>query len=322
MINNFPKIEIGNNSSGIFRFGFHKWLIKNSIINKYSYIRCNWEHGWQDDEFILKNITLYKSWLNRKITQIVTSNKKKNFLLDNGFSDIQVAPLPFYFFWRDHNQKFKKVDNNNLLVLPNKIRHNSKIDSEIKNLQSYFDYIESFKTQFEKIYVSIPFDEYKINVYRDLIKKYNFNIIQGISPFDENGYLRVLSIFENFNVITAQGVGSHFIYAQILKKKISMCGPLKPPIRVSSKFNLPAKCPIDKKKLLEEFEYVSSNDYIKKYHNNLIKDNPSNGTCDFDWAYKNIGERKEITNNEIKDLLNINFKGQCKNFLNLIKNLK
>ena len=150
MISNFPKIEIGKNSTGIFRFGFHKWLIKNSIINKFSYLRCNWEHGWQDDEFILKNITLYKSWLNRKITQIVTSNKKKNFLLENGFSDIHVAPLPFYFFWRDYNQKFKKVDNSNLLVLPNKIRHNSEFESEIKNLQSYFDYIESFKTQFEK----------------------------------------------------------------------------------------------------------------------------------------------------------------------------
>ena len=72
-----------------------------------------------------------------------------------------------------------------------------------------------------------------------------------------------------------------------------MCGPLKPPIRVSSKFNLPTKCPIDKNKLLEEFEYVSSKDYIKKYHNYLIKDNPSNGTCDFDWAYKSIGERKK-----------------------------
>ena len=316
---NLPEFKIHYKSSGINRFGFYNWLIKNSIINSHSYIRCNWEHGWQDDEFILKNITLYKSWINRRITQIVTSEKKKSFLINNGFNDIHVAPLPFYFFWKDFNAKKIYNKNNDLLVLPNKIRHTSEINEEIKNLKSYFDYIESFKKSFENIYISIPFEEYKNDFYKELIKKYDFKIIQGVSPFDQNGYLRVLAIFDYFNLITSQGMGSHFIYAQIMKKKISVCGPLSPAKRINSKFYLDPNCPINKNKLMEEFEYVTSKDYIKKYHNYLIKESPLHGTCDFDWAYKNIGENKNISNNEISRLLKTNFFGQCQNYLKILK---
>ena len=60
MINNLPDIKYTKNSNGIFRFGFNNWLYRNINLKKYHYIRCNWEHGWQDDEFICKNITLYK----------------------------------------------------------------------------------------------------------------------------------------------------------------------------------------------------------------------------------------------------------------------
>ena len=321
MINNLPKIDIFQNSNGIYRFGFNKWLSKNSIISRSSYIRCNWEHGWQDDEFILKNITIYKSWINRKIRQIVTSQKKKDFLIQNGFKDIHVAPLPFYFFWKEFKKKSNINFKKNLLVLPNKIRHNSEINEEIKNLKSYFDYIESYKNDFENIYISIPYEEFKNQFYKDLVKKYNFDIIQGVSPFDQNGYLRVLNIFDNFDTITAQGIGSHFIYAQIMKKKISMCGPLTPPKMISSKFYLDPKCPINKKKLLEEFEYVTSKDYILKNHSYLIKDSPLKGTYDFDWAYKTIGENKDIANSDFKKILNTNFIGQFKNYFNSIKNI-
>ena len=73
------------------------------------------------------------------------------------------------------------------------------------------------------------------------------------------------------------------------------------------------------RKRLEEFEYVSSSDYIKKYHNYLIAESPLHGTYDFDWAFKNIGENKDISNNEISSLLKTNFFGQCQNYLKIVK---
>ena len=321
MISNLPPIKLNKNPNGIYRFGFNKWLEKNIKLKRYFYIRCNWEHGWQDDEFICKNITLYKSWLNRKIAQVVTTNKKKEFLDENNYSNVYVAPLPYFFIWSDLKKKEKKNDDNNLLVLPNKIQHGVNDQEEEKRLSLYFDFISNFKNDYEKIFISVPPDEKLRNCYKNIFKKFNFNFIDGISAFDINGYNRLFELFNSFENITCQGMGSHIVYAQLMKKKISLCGPIYATKRNISEFDIRENCPISKNKLREEFEYKASENYIKDNYSFLQKQSPLEGTYDYKWAYNQIGDNKNISLNDIKKILNLNLVGQIKNVSNFFKQI-
>ena len=317
MISNLPPIKLNKNPNGIYRFGFNKWLEKNIALKKYFYIRCNWEHGWQDDEFICKNVTLYKYWLNRKITQGVTTNKKKKFLDENNFKNIHVAPSIFLF--GKTLKKEKKNDDNNLLVLPNKIQHGVNDQEEERRLILYFDYILSFKNDYEKIFISVPPDEKLRDCYKNIFKKFNFNFIDGISAFDINGYDRVFELFNNFENITCQGMGSHIVYAQLMKKKISLCGPIYATKRNMLKFDIKDNCPISINKL-RRFEYRASENYIKDNYRFLQRQSPLEGFYDQQWALDQIGDNKNISLNEIKKLLNLDLVGQIKNVSNFFLN--
>tara|TARA_Y100000816_G_C26104460_1_gene586369 strand:+ start:2176 stop:3141 length:966 start_codon:yes stop_codon:yes gene_type:complete len=321
MIKNLPSLKLNKKPNGIYRFGFNLWLEKNIGLSKFHYIRCNWEHGWQDDEFICKNITLYKSWLNRKISQVVTTLKKKEFLENNNFSNIFIAPLPYYFIWRDLKYKEINNNNNNLLVLPNKLQHGVSDQEEEKRLNLYFDFIMNFKKNYENIYVSVPPDEKIRECYKNIFKKFDFVYIDGVSAYDVNGYNRVFELFNNFENITCQGMGSHIIYAQLMGKKISMCGPIYSTKRNISEFDINEDCPISKNKLREEFEYKASENYIKDNYSFLQKLSPLEGSCNHNWALRQIGDNKDISLIDIKKILNLSFTGQIKNAFAYIKNI-
>ena len=91
------KTNIINNPSGLKRYGFEFWLRKKFKIPFFFKNYLNWEHGWEFQEFDCQNLTIYRTWLNRNMKNVVSSKKKK-FLEDLGFDNIYVAPYPFYFF--------------------------------------------------------------------------------------------------------------------------------------------------------------------------------------------------------------------------------
>ena len=116
-------------------------------------------------------------------------------------------------------------------------------------------------------------------------------------------------------------MGSHIVYAQLMKKKISMCGPIYATKRNISKFDINEDCPISKQKLLEEFEYKASEDYIKDNYSFLQKPSPLEGTFNYNWAFEQLGDNKEISLIEIKKILNLSLIGQIKNAFEYIKNI-
>ena len=184
----------------------------------------------------------------------------------------------------------------------------------------YFDYILSFKNDYEKIFISVPPDEKLRDCYKNIFKKFNFNFIDGISAFDINGYDRVFELFNNFENITCQGMGSHIVYAQLMKKKIILCGPIYATKRNMLKFDIKDNCPISINKIREELEYRASENYIKDNYRFLQRQSPLEGFYDQQWALDQIGDNKNISLNEIKKLLNLDLVGQIKNVTNFFLN--
>ena len=77
---NLSKIKLSPKSSGLDRYGFFYWLKKQLNLPSFYTSRCDWEHGWQFQEFYCESLVYYKYWLNRNLTQVVSSFKKKELI--------------------------------------------------------------------------------------------------------------------------------------------------------------------------------------------------------------------------------------------------
>ena len=150
---NLSRIKLSSKSSGLDRFGFFYWLKKKLNIPSFYTARCDWEHGRQFSEFFCNNLVHYKCWLNRNISQVVSSFKKKELLESLGQKKVFVAPYPFYFFYdgflkADEFYPIKNDIKNKLLVIPNKIQPFTNLNDEKKRIFKYLDYITDIKKKF------------------------------------------------------------------------------------------------------------------------------------------------------------------------------
>ena len=314
------KLKLTKQSSGLDRFGFFYWLKKELGVPLFFNSKTDWEHGWQFNEFDCKNLTRYKWWLNRRMHQVVSSNKKKELLNSYGHKKTYVAPYPFYFFNNGFlKKKFLKQKNDyNLLVIPNKIQPFTKIEEEKQRILKYLTIINDYKKDYEKISVSIPPDEKNHEIWKFIKNKLKFNYIDGISPFDQNAYYRTIELFNKFEFITSDCLGSHVLYSQLMKKKFSICHPPDEIKRYHQKLHIPQNCPVNSKNVVKDMEYSFSIDYLKNKNSFLIKDNPKKGIFDLDWALKTVGDNKIITKKQIRLMLNLNMIGQIKYYINKI----
>ena len=316
------KTNVINNPNGLKRYGFEFWLRKKFKIPFFFKNYVNWEHGWEFQEFDCQNLTIYRTWLNRNMKNVVSSKKKKKKLEDLGFENIYVAPYPFYFFFnnffenefknlygKEYNKKEKFLEAS-LLVMPNKIQAFTNKDEQRKRILKYLEYIEAIKKDFEKISICIIPDDKKSEIWEEMIEKFDFDFIKGVSPYDGNGYFRLINTFKNYNYVTSDCIGSHALYANLMKKKFSICMAVDGVSRNINKIVVPKNSPITRKKLIEDLEYSYSKDYLKKHFSFLIKSKPMDGSNYYNWAFENIGENKKISDFELKILLDYKYKNQ------------
>ena len=301
--------------------------IQNSFFFK-NYL--NWEHGWEFQEFDCQNLTIYRTWLNRNMKNVVSSKKKKKFLEDLGFDNIYVAPYPFYFFFNNFfetefknifGKKYYKKDKfleASLLVMPNKIQAFTNKKEQRKRIFNYLEYIETLKNNFEKISICIIPNDKKTEIWTDVIEKFDFDFIEGVSPYDGNGYFRLINILQNYNYVTSDCLGSHVLYAALMKKKFSICMPVEQVSRNINNIVVPKNSPISSKNIIEDLEYSYSKAYLKKHFSFLMKDNPIDGKIYYEWAFENIGENKSISNAELIEMLDYRYEKQ---FIKLIKKM-
>ena len=323
------KENIITNPSGLLRYGFEFWLKKKLKVPKFFKNHTNWEHGWEFQEFECKNLTIYRTWLNRKMYQVVSSKKKKKFLESLGFKNIYIAPYPFYFFqsgfFKDEfvklygeNTVIKKNDykiNHSLLVMPNKIQFSTDLKKQQKRINNYIEFVDSLKKDFEKISICVTPEDFKSEIWRNISKKTDLKILRGISPFDGNGYFRLINMFNKYNYITSDCIGSHVLYANLMKKKFSICMPIDRVERNIKEIEVPFDSPISAKKIIDDLEYSYSKSYLKKNFPSLIKSDPSDGYYDYNWAFEKIGENKNINNVELKSILNFSYIKQFQRLL-------
>ncbi len=290
-------------TSGIDRYGFSSIIANNCGLLFVPRSFANWTHGWiwYEDP---NAEDLMSSNLPKDLTIVVRNEVELIALKDWGFNNVRIGGLPFSYVSQQHTYRNK----DDLLVFP---MHSDETLAVNHNAKEYFDYIESHKKNFESIYVSVYWSDIGGAMHRDAIDR-GFHVIRGARPDDANSMLRMRAIFDAFEYVTTNCMGSHFIYALYAGCKVSFSGPM---------------CQMDKltiSKIARQYRYrddyidraywYSSEPYLRQKFNKYFKENPRFGLADIYYANGELGEKHMLSQAEIIDVLGWSLKGQINGY--------
>jgi hypothetical protein len=290
--------------SGVDRYGFSDVLYQQLKLIYRPRSFANWQHGWiwwkakSSTELLLKNHDKKNSRL------IVSNSHEKQMLEDEGYKNIWIGGLPFSY---TENSKLKK-STNSLLAMP---PHSAEVEKLYNPYTDYLDYLESIIKDYEEIYVSIYHLDKCENLIKEITKR-GLKFIDGARPDDANSLRRMRAIFDTFEFVTSNAMGSHILYAIYCGCKTSICGPLyKYDADVFNGKNNENK---HDKKYIEETLYYLSEKYLKEKFSFLFTQNPKYGFESLEYGAEEIGEKNKMNKKEIIEVLQWSTKNQIINY--------
>lgn len=176
--------------------------------NKVSY--SSWSHGWENANLkSLDQIIWDKSW---KYKRLVRTKEVENFLTINGVKNVIAVGLPIIYV---DSQNISRRPNS-VLIMPAHSLSYVNIEPGMMELINQALVIRESGTY---ICFCIHPDCIKHGKTIPLLNKYNLDWFAGASPTDINSLQRMRNIFEYFEVVGSNTIGSHFIYSQLFGAK-------------------------------------------------------------------------------------------------------
>ena len=275
-------------TSGVDRYGFSSILANKLKMRILPRSFANWVHGWawwsEHTAELLGCSDLPKN------TSIIVNNEiERNAIVAEGFKNTRAGGLPFAYIEKQHNFR----NNEALLVMP---PHSAepKLGRLKSNQDHYFDYIESIKSDFEHVCISIHYLDINTPMYYAAIRR-GFKVIQGANPSDANGLIRVRSIFDHFKYVTSNTMGSHVLYALYADCNFSFCGPF---------FSYP------------DIGLNSDEKYVKERFPKFFLSHPRIGLKDMEFAVEAIGKKFILQPEEIREALGWTMSRQINGYIN------
>ena len=201
---------------GVDRYGFSHLLADRLGLARPPRSFANWLHGWiWWDAEGSKDLMF-----NRKIrhkTHVVAAPAQCAPLRREGFTDIRVGGLPFAYVGQTRFQRMP----NSLLVMP---PHSSDADRLKSSQDEYLDYIGTIKDAFDLVAVCVFYSDFTPALEANLRGR-GLHYLLGARPDDANGLQRMRAIFDAFEYVTTNTMGSHVAYAMHSGCKTSIAGP-------------------------------------------------------------------------------------------------
>ena len=298
-----PEVNVFPYKGSIDRYGFSHILSNICGFKKPKRAFAEWVHGWHWHDLPSPEI-LGVHLLSRSVPIIVANNKEFEALKSAGYKNIIIGGLPSAYIKKQHSSK----NENALLAIP---PHTGE-DILFNNSQNeYLDYLESLKNDFNGIYVSIFYLDWEGPLHK-AVQKRGLNVIQGARPDDANSLIRMRCLFDAFNYVTSNYMGSHFIYAQFANCKFSLSGPKHHDDEETwlGDGNIKQYSLNEVQKMVE----VRSEKYLRSRFSKYFVNHPKNGICDIDLASSEIGLDVLLSKNEILEAIGWNLRGQLRGY--------
>lgn len=302
--------------NAVDRYGFSYAISEIYKIRRRN-TRGDWVHGW----IWWKELELYDFFGNnlpRQNTRIIVATENhKNFLNSKGYNKVYVGGIPFAYIPIQTNKRIKS----SLLLIPN---HSAEWTILNLNLENFIEENKNILKKYEHVAILIHAEDNKENII-NLLSNYKITPIVGANPKAKNSLIRTRLIFDSFEDVISNVMGSHIIYALA-----SGCRVKLRPAKIEDAFNIKYINENINKNQINKF--ISRNEYIYNLNNlkiqfpELLNENPS------EWWYdKNLGEfiigtKSVMSRSDIITALGWNVQETCIDVINIIchkiKNLR
>lgn len=175
-----------------------------------------WLHGW--NSIPLKYVEVFG--LNYDGTYLVARKDEELFLRSNGKKAYAIGAPFVYTDYFNSDLSSKRLANSMLIMPP----HGMSYTTEIWNEQTYIEEIYSVIKDFEYSAVCISPNDIEKNSWVGAFKRMGLPIIEGARMSDANALLRMRSLFNQFEFVTTNSIGSHVAYAAYAGAKVSFFG--------------------------------------------------------------------------------------------------
>lgn len=294
-----PNQNIFSLKGSIDRYGFCFILSDICGLKKPKRTFAEWVHAWHWHENLTAEL-MGLHLLNHTVPTIVTNKKEYDGLKKEGFQKVIIGGLPIAYVKQQHNYRNEQA----LLAMP---PHTNDVTEFNNSQDQYLDYLETLKGDFDGIYVCIVYSDWEGPLHK-AAKKRGLNVIQGTRPDDANSLIRMRAIFDAFNYVTSNCIGSHFVYAQFAKCKFSFSGPV---------YSFDEEAIVGRNKIKKYSQtYVNqlienrSEKYLRSRFGNYFVDKPQYGICNSSFARSEVGYDNILNKSQILDAVGWSIKGK------------
>lgn len=177
---------------------------------------ATWRHGWVDPWWV-RDPRLHLMDQRRNYRHLVFTQEHVNLLKEYGFNRVHAVGAPIIYTSGKRQKRYP----GSLLVMP---AHTlSYIDSSYHR-QEYVDQIAEFRKYFTDIVFCLYVDDYRKGDWIPILNQYGFPYLEGADSYDANSLWRMSMLFQGFEYVTTNSMGSHVVYASYFGCKVSVYG--------------------------------------------------------------------------------------------------
>ena len=253
-----------------------------------------WKHGWDFTDLVDVNQVADAKLPDRR--HLVHTKKTEIFLTERGFTDIKTVGMPFVYTKPDPSRQ--RVPGS-LLVMPAHTLNDLKFST---NEWQYLEYIQSISKHFSRVVFCIGLACIHHGLWVDNLEKYGFDYVTGAGLMDQNALLRMRVLFDSFEFMTTNTMGSHVLYGAFCGVKVSLAGPYhSPSLDVYQNHAAHWDDPLIRKK---NTLYIHSNQFesVKKKYPWFFTEPYQAEPC-LEWAKREIGFYHKVSFAELAHLL-------------------
>ena len=265
----------------------HYNIMKNYAKVKLPYkINGEMQHGWNHNNGIPGHISLHTNQSKKKRYYLWNDKNLKQAMKD-GFQNILCIGAPFIYLYDNYNHE-KEVFSNSLILFPLHSVKGERYFDIVKSYRNYLKQIKNIANRFQKISVSLYWDDYLNKDVVDLFINQNINVYcMGLREKEPNFLKNFIDIVGSYEYVSSDSYSSAIFYSLYMRKKVFLYG----------------------KSMLPELN-IGSNDqsFRSESKNNIPKIYPKlnwinfDDKCHYEIAEKELGVMHKKTPKEIKQI--------------------
>ena len=279
------------------RYGFSWVLAERSGLKVPPKSFASWAHGWSWGRDVGVDIIFTDHFVAstpKDLPIVVAISQHRELLVDAGFKNVRVGGLPFAYV----SESVQKRKKDSLLFI---LQHSARdlVQQEI----AFVEYMGGLVSDFSEVYCCLYDQESEVKnpALIKMCRQLGIGIVRGARGDDMNSLYRLRAIYDHFDFVVTNSLGSHVVYASYCSCRVSVLE------RFYMDWNVGTE-------LYESPRLATLTDInnVKRWYPHFFVDHPSSANNAKEWAAGEIGAASLLSNEEIHDVLGWSFLSKIK----------